>query len=61
MELEGEEKVEIISAVRINVGKEIVKDLMSSLQNFLDSKKWRSVRYIVCRAFFFFCPLPSLT
>jgi len=41
---QGEEEKEI---VRVNVGKEIVEDLMKAFQAFLDERKWRSVRYCV--------------
>ncbi|GAA5927562.1 Sto1p [Sporobolomyces koalae] len=39
---EGAEEV-----VKINVGKEIVEDLMKAFQAFLDERKWKSVRYCV--------------
>ena len=42
-EVEEEEK----EVVRVNVGKEIVEDLMKAFQAFLDERKWRSVRYCV--------------
>ena len=31
----------------VNVGKEIVEDLIKSFQSFLDERKWKSVRYSV--------------
>ncbi|GAA6014699.1 hypothetical protein JCM10207_006907 [Rhodosporidiobolus poonsookiae] len=34
-------------AEKVNVGKEIVKDLMKAFQAFLDERKWKSVRYSV--------------
>lgn len=32
---------------KVNVGREIVKDLMKAFQAFLDERKWKSVRYCV--------------
>lgn len=32
---------------KVNVGKEIVEDLMKAFQAFLDERKWKSVRYCV--------------
>ncbi|GAA5864299.1 hypothetical protein JCM1840_006735 [Sporobolomyces johnsonii] len=46
---EGEEdkKAEEKQPEKVNVGKEIVEDLMKAFQAFLDERKWRSVRYCV--------------
>ncbi|GAA5965784.1 hypothetical protein JCM3765_007346 [Sporobolomyces pararoseus] len=40
-----EEEVEMMN--KVNVGKEIVEDLMKAFQSFLDERKWKSVRYSV--------------
>ncbi|BGP23709.1 Nuclear cap-binding protein subunit 1 [Rhodotorula toruloides] len=40
----GEQKKEV---EKVNVGKEIVQDLMKAFQAFLDERKWKSVRYCV--------------
>ncbi|EGU12551.1 hypothetical protein RTG_01084 [Rhodotorula toruloides ATCC 204091] len=40
----GEEKKEV---EKVNVGKEVVQDLMKAFQAFLDERKWKSVRYCV--------------
>ncbi|BGO90576.1 hypothetical protein NBRC10512_005296 [Rhodotorula toruloides] len=40
----SEEKKEV---EKVNVGKEIVQDLMKAFQAFLDERKWKSVRYCV--------------
>ncbi|GAA5870142.1 hypothetical protein JCM8547_006899 [Rhodosporidiobolus lusitaniae] len=43
---EKEEKKED-EVEKVNVGKEIVQDLMKAFQAFLDERKWKSVRYCV--------------
>lgn len=34
---------------KVNVGKEVVQDLAKAFQQFLDERKWKSVRYCVSR------------
>ncbi|CEQ40467.1 SPOSA6832_02087, partial [Sporobolomyces salmonicolor] len=46
-EREEDKKTEEKQPEKINVGKEIVEDLMKAFQAFLDERKWRSVRYCV--------------
>ncbi|GAA5895142.1 hypothetical protein JCM6882_008291 [Rhodosporidiobolus microsporus] len=46
-EPEGEEEKKADEVEKVNVGREIVRDLMKAFQAFLDERKWKSVRYCV--------------
>lgn len=48
-ETETTADVEMNEVIAINVGQEIILDIMKALQVYLDERKWRNVRYCVSK------------